>query len=47
MIGVARVLFVLVSCAAVAAMMVGLAAIGEPQTSWLICDIMGFESVCR
>lgn len=28
-------------------MIVGLASIGEPQTSWLICDIMGFESVCR
>jgi hypothetical protein len=36
-----------VGVALVAAMAFGLASIGEPQSSWLVCDIMGFESVCR
>lgn len=24
-----------------------LAAFGEPQSAWLICDVFGLEDVCR
>lgn len=42
-----KVLIYVIGMLVWSAIMVGLASMSEPQSSWLVCDIMGLESVCQ
>ena len=40
-------LLIVCSAALVGVVSYGFAVAGEPQSTWLICDVLGMESACR